>query len=170
MESTGFCWVWLFRWIPLDSTGVRQSPVDFLSRKSPDGFCGLCQNMLVSSGLCRTPPGINMPIWPLSHQDIPGFDSGGFREFPAEHVGECTVLRTLGRTFSVAEGSSQPNEVEDFAQKVSFPFVTHIFTHVHHCRYRWGFSFREWRSCTTCISSTWQWSTILRSRRFCFHL
>ena len=43
--------------------------------------------MLVSGGLRRTPPGINMPIWPLSHQDIPGF-----REFPAEHVGECTVL------------------------------------------------------------------------------
>ena len=33
--------------------------------------------MLVSSGLRRTPPGINMLIWPLSHQDIPGFDSGG---------------------------------------------------------------------------------------------
>ena len=48
--------------------------------------------MLVSSGLRRTPPGIKMLIGPLSHQDIPGFESGGFREFPVEYVEECTVL------------------------------------------------------------------------------
>ena len=66
--------------------------MDLLSGKSPDGFHGLRWNMLVSSGLRQTPPGIKMLIWPLSHQDIPGFESGRFREFPAEHVGECTVL------------------------------------------------------------------------------
>ena len=53
--------------------------MDLLSGKSPDGFHGLRWNMLVSGGLCRTPPRINMPIWPLSHQDIPGFESGGFQ-------------------------------------------------------------------------------------------
>ena len=38
-----------------------------------------------------------MPIWPLSHQDILGFESGRFQEFLAEHVGECTVLvNTIG--------------------------------------------------------------------------
>ena len=79
LDSAG---VWLFRWIPPEfgySSGFRRSPVDLLSRKSPDGFHGLRWNMLVSSGLCRTPPGINMPIWPLSHQDIPGFESSGFQ-------------------------------------------------------------------------------------------
>ena len=62
--------------------------MDFLSGKSPDGFRGLHWNMLVSSGLRRTPPRINMPIWPLSHQDIPGFDSGGFRWNPGVSGGE----------------------------------------------------------------------------------
>ena len=69
--------------------------MDLVSGKSPDRFHGLRWNMLVSGGLRRTPPGINMPIWPLSHQDIPGFESGGFQEFPAEKVGECTVLADL---------------------------------------------------------------------------
>ena len=37
-----------------------------------------------------------MPIWPLSHQDIPGF-----REFPAEKVGECTVLDMIDENFII---------------------------------------------------------------------
>ena len=63
--------------------------------------------MLVSGGLHRTPPGINMPIWPLSHQDIPGFESGGFREFPAEKVGECTVLHALARMGNATQRNRQ---------------------------------------------------------------
>ena len=58
--------------------------MDLLSGKSPDGFHGLRWNMLVSSGLHRTPPGIKMLIWPLSHQDIPGFESGGFQWNPLD--------------------------------------------------------------------------------------
>ena len=134
MSSAGVHWilldstkVWLFRWIPLESgystgfcqspvdsgfcqspvdSGICQSPVDFLSGKSLDGFRGLRRNMLVSSGLRRTPPGINMPIWPLSHQDIPEFESGGFREFLAEKVGE-----------SVQSSFLRPNFVLDFQQQ-----------------------------------------------------
>ena len=90
-----------FHWFPPESgnsTGFHWCPVDLLSGKSPDGFHGLRWNMPVSSGLRRTPPGINMPIWLMSHQDIPGFESGGFREFPAEHVGECTVLEIRNNT------------------------------------------------------------------------
>ena len=70
--------------------------MDLLSGESLDGFHGLHWNMLVSGGLHRTPPGINMPIWPLSHQDIPGF-----REFPAEKVGECTVLDMIDENFII---------------------------------------------------------------------
>ena len=66
LDSTG---VRLFHWILPESSGLPQQ------KKSGRGFC---RNMLVSSGLHRTPPRINMPIWPLSHQDKPGFDSGGF--------------------------------------------------------------------------------------------
>ena len=84
MDSAG---VWLVRWIPPEfgySSGFRRSPVDLLSGKSLDGFHGLRWNMLVSGGIRRTPPGIIMPIWPLSHQDIPGFESGGFQWNPLD--------------------------------------------------------------------------------------
>ena len=71
--ATGFHW-----FLPEsgNSAGFHWCWVDLLSGKSLDGFHGLRWNMLVSSGLRRTPPGINMPIWLLSHQDIPGFESG----------------------------------------------------------------------------------------------
>jgi hypothetical protein len=50
------------------------------------------KSMVGISGLQWTPPRLNMPIWPLSHQHIPGFESCGFWEIPAEQVGECKVL------------------------------------------------------------------------------
>ena len=63
-----------FHWFPPESgnsAGFHWCPVDLLSGKSPDGFRRLRWNMLISSGLRWTPHRINMPIWPLSHQDIP---------------------------------------------------------------------------------------------------
>ena len=96
--------------------------MDLLSGKSPDGFHGLCWNMLVSGGLRRTPPGINMPIWPLLHQYIPGFEFGRFREFPVEKVGECTVLNPVAslRQQDDAHTSLPPQEMTFLAQIHSF--------------------------------------------------
>ena len=92
LESGGIHWTPLesdgIRWSPLESTGVCWNPME---------SAGLVQrnSMMEFRGLRRTPPGLNMPIWPLSHQHISGFESGGVRWNPAEHVGECTVLPVL---------------------------------------------------------------------------
>ena len=126
-----------FHWFPPESgnsTGFHWCPVDMLSRKSLDRFRRLRWNMLVSSGLRQTPHGINIPIWPLSHQDIPGFESGGFREFLAEKVGECTVLNPVAslRQQDDAHTSLLPQEMTFLAQIHSF---IESMDHLFDCRY-----------------------------------
>ena len=87
--------------------------MDLLSGKSLDGFHGLRWNMLVSGGLRLTPPRINMPIWPLSHQDIPGFESSGFQWIRGVSGGEDggvyspRQLGTLGAIRSQFFGASE---------------------------------------------------------------
>ena len=76
--SVGFCWSPV---IPLDSTRVQwTSSVEKVRTDSADS-ARICWFPVDSAGLLQTPPRINMLIWPLSHQDIPGFDSNGFQEF-----------------------------------------------------------------------------------------
>ena len=40
-------------------------------------------------------PGLNMPIWLLSHWKSPGVESTGVCQIPPEHVGQCTVLQHI---------------------------------------------------------------------------
>ena len=82
-------------WSPVEYAGVCWSPVvsaGLIQQNSMMEFRGLRRDSPYSGGLRRTPPRLSMPIWPLSHQHIPGFESGGIHWNPAEHVGECTVL------------------------------------------------------------------------------
>ena len=61
----------------------------YIRCQSPVGSGGLVQrnSMMEFHGLRRTPPRLNMPILPVSHQHIPGFESGGVSWNPLESGG-----------------------------------------------------------------------------------
>ena len=94
VESAGICWSPMesggIRWNLLESAGVRWSLLEsggLVQRNSMMEFRGLQRNSPYSGGLRWTPPGLNMPIRPLSHQHIPGFESAGIHWNPLESGG-----------------------------------------------------------------------------------
>jgi hypothetical protein len=90
------------QWSPMDSGRVYWSPMDSGGFESSSRVCwsppdkvwsdsgdsnGICQNLLDSGRLHRTQHGLDMPIWPLSHQQIPKVESTGVRQNMTDSAG-----------------------------------------------------------------------------------